>query len=75
MIYLKSAIAGIVAVFAAAILTLFAIVAYLSIAYRSTGNEAIGWDPVSLAKPLTWLVVLGIYLAGFFWEFRRARSK
>jgi hypothetical protein len=74
MIYVKSVLAGIVAVFVVSILILFAITAYMSIVYH-IGGGSIGWDPVSVANPLTWLVNLAIFLGGFFWEFRRCRSK
>ena len=76
MVYLKSVLAGIAVVVVVAIASLFVIVAYLSIVYRRAGSAAIGWDPISLAKPGTWLLfVIVIFLAGFFWEFRRAISK
>jgi hypothetical protein len=76
VIYLKSTVAGLLAVLAAAILTVVVVAVRLSIALRSSDTGAVGWDPISLAKPLTWLgVVLGIFLAGFFWEFFRVSSK
>jgi len=79
MIYLKSTLAGLLAVLAAAILIIIVVIVYISIASRSLQTEAtgaIGWDPISLGKPLTWLlVVLGIFGVGFFWEFFRIRSK
>jgi hypothetical protein len=76
VIYLKSTLAGLLAVLAAAILTVIVVVVYLSIASRSSETGAVGWDPISLAKQLTWLwVVLGIFLVGFFWEFVRLSSK
>jgi hypothetical protein len=43
-------------VLAAAILTVVVVVVCLSIASRSSQTGAVGWDPISLAKPLTWLV-------------------
>ena len=55
---------------AAAILTLVVVVVYHSMASRSTGTGAAGWDPVSLAQPFPWLgVVMGIFVVGFLWEF------
>jgi hypothetical protein len=79
MIYFKCTLAGLLAVFAAAaILIVIVIVGVvgLSIASRSSQTGSIGWDPISLAKPLTWLVVvLSIFFVGFFWEFFRVRSK
>ncbi len=76
MIYLKSTLAGLLAVLAAGILTVIIVTVYLSILSRSLGTGAVGWDPISLARPLTWLgVVLGIFLVGFFWEFLRVGSR
>jgi hypothetical protein len=76
VIYLKSTLAGLLAVLAAAILIVIVGVVYLSIASRSSEAGSVGWDPISLARPFTWLaVVLGIFLVGFFWEFMRVSSK
>jgi hypothetical protein len=76
VIYLKSTLAGLLAVLAAAILTVIVVVVYVSIASRSSETGAVGWDPISLARPLTWLgVVLGIFVVGFFWEFFRVSSR
>jgi len=74
MIYVKSVLAGLLAVFVASILILLAVIAYMSIVYN-VGGGSIGWDPVSLTSPFTWLVNLAIFFGGFFWEFRRCRSK
>jgi hypothetical protein len=76
MIYLKSIFAGLLAVLLAAVLTIIVVTVYLSIASRSSQTGAIGWDPISIAKPLPWIwVVLGIFGVGFLWEFFRVRSK
>jgi hypothetical protein len=76
MIYFKCALAGLLAVVAAAILTVIVVVVCVLIASRSSQTGGVGWDPISLAKPLTWLVVvLAIFFVGFFWEFFRVRSK
>ena len=76
VIYFKSILAGLLAVLAAAILTVIVVVLCLSIASRSSETGAVGWDPISLARPLTWLaVVLVIFLVGFFWEFFQVNSK
>jgi hypothetical protein len=43
---------------------------YLWIVFKPAENEAVGWDPISLTKPLTWLVGLGIFLVpGSFGNF------
>jgi hypothetical protein len=76
VIYLKCTLAGLLAVLAAAILTVIVVAVGLSIASQSSQNGAVGWDPISLAKPFSWLLaILGIFLVGFFWEFFRVRSK
>jgi hypothetical protein len=77
MTYFKCTLAGLLAVLAAAILLVIVVVVVgISIASRSSQAGSVGWDPISLARPLTWLVaLLGIFLVGFFWEFYRVRSK
>ena len=78
MVLLKSLLAGIAAVVLAAIALLVAVVIYLwTQRPPNTGTDIVqvGWDPVSLAKPATLLVVLGIFAVGFFWEFFRATRK
>jgi hypothetical protein len=74
MIYVKSVLAGILAMLGASILIALVMGAYVSIAYN-LGGGSIGWDPISLTSPFTWLVNLAIFSGGFFWEFRRSRSK
>jgi len=85
MIYVKCILAGFLAVLAAAILLVIVVVVGISIVSRSLPSSqtgSVGWDPISLwiasspGRPFTWLVVaVGIFLAGFFWEFYRLRSK
>ena len=65
---------------AATILTVIVVVVVvgvgLYVASQSPQTGAVGWDLISLAKPLTWqAVVVAIFLFGFFWEFYRLRSK
>lgn len=78
MIYFKSILAGFLAVLAAGTLLVIVVVVGIAIWSRSQSSIAgsVGWDPISLARPLVWLVtILGIFLVGFFWEFYRLRSK
>ena len=73
MIYVKSLVVGIAAVVIATILSPFLMGLYLYIAYKPKENEAIGWDPISFTKrPVAWLIIALIFVAGFVWEFRRA---
>jgi hypothetical protein len=62
MIFLKSTLVGIAAVFAALLLVLLCMVAYLSAAYEST----VQWDPISLIRPSTWIVVSQFFQSDLF---------
>jgi hypothetical protein len=74
MIYVKSIVAGLVCVCVASFLMLEVISAYLSVVYHvETGP--IGWNSSFFANPLNWFLTAAMFLVGFFWEFRRARSK
>jgi hypothetical protein len=77
MVYLKSFLAGLAALIFAGVLSVVAIAVYLSAVYKPTEDEAIGWDPVSLAHRSPWLTALPVlvFAAGFIWELRRARSR
>jgi len=76
MIYVKCTLTALVAVLAAAILLVIVVVVGISILSRSSQDGSVGCDPISLARPFTWLVVVaGIFLAGFFWEFYRLGKK
>lgn len=74
MIFVKSLVAGLVCVCLASFLTLEVISAYLSLVYHvETGP--IGWNSSFFANPLDWLLTAAVFLVGFFWQFRRVRSK
>lgn len=78
MVFLKSLLAGVAAVVLVAIALPFVIGLYMWINRPpDTGADvgSIGWDPISLMKPATWFVVIGIFLIGFVWEFFRATRK
>jgi len=69
MIYAKSIVAGIVAVFSVAVL----IAIYLSVsASKEQSAGAIGWNPISVLRPGPVLIILAVFAVGFIWEFRRA---
>ena len=78
MVFLKSLLAGVAAVVLVAITLPFVIGLYMWF-HRPPDMGAdvgsIGWDPISLVKPATLLVVIGIFLIGFVWEFFRATRK
>ena len=73
-VYLKSAIAGVVAIFLCAmIVVLTALVAIIWMSRRAEGDTVIGWDFVSFAKtPLAWVIFLLTFAVGFYWEFHRS---
>jgi len=71
MIYLKSVFAGIVAVVLSFCLLIVGIVIYLWITAPEAGG-VMASDPISVIKIGPLLVILGVFVAGFLWEFRRA---
>ena len=74
MLYLKSVIAGIVAlVIASVVLPTLVILFFSALTVRHRGGTAIGFDPVSIARssPTVWLIGLIVFAAGFYWEYRR----
>ncbi len=79
MIYLKSALAGLLAVVAATIvlpiLVIIGIVLYSAIRTSPEGSVegSVGWDPISLVHPPMPIVAFMVvcFASGFFWEFRR----
>lgn len=75
-VYLKSAIAGVVAVFLCAmIVVLTALGAIIWMSRRAQGDTVIGWDFVSFAKtPLAWAIFSLAFAAGFYWEYRRVTA-
>ena len=74
MVYLKSALAGLLALLiAAALLPMIGMLVLMIYAWIHWPPEgyAIGWDPISLIKPPLFLAALVIFALGFFWELRR----
>ncbi len=77
MIYVKSALAGLLAiVIALALLPVIAICGLMLYAWTHPQPEgsSVGWDPISLTKqspllPLAFILI--VFASGFIWEFRR----
>ena len=70
MIYIKSTLVGIAAVFLFAVIWLVVFSMWASRGLPSNAN--VGIDVVSLAKQWrTQVVMLLVFAAGFYWEFRR----
>ena len=74
MIYARSILVGLVCVCVASFLMLEVISAYLSVVYH-VGMGSIGWNSGFLASPANWFLTAVMFFGGFFWEFRRSRSK
>jgi len=77
LIYLKSFLCGLAAVFVAAIGTAVAII--ISLAIKSSNlppGESYGWDPVSLFRNslVAWFILALVFAVGFGWEYRHAMS-
>ncbi|MGE0405243.1 MAG: hypothetical protein AB7O65_03010 [Candidatus Korobacteraceae bacterium] len=74
MIYLKSTVSGLLAVLIIVIASPFVMLPLGILLHRKENGEgAIGWDPLSwlLSSFVPWLILLMVFAAGFFWEFRR----
>jgi hypothetical protein len=72
-VYLKSMIAGALAVFISAV-NVMAVVAIIWMSGR-TEDGSYGWDPVAFARtPLAWTIFLLAFAAGFYWQFHRSVS-
>ena len=75
MIYLRSLAMGLLFVILAAIL--FPVGVCVILLPRAEKGETIGFDPVSIAKsyPPIWAIAGLLFALGFFWEFRRMKSR
>ena len=74
MVYLKSLVAGTAALSMAAALSPIVIGIYFLVVLRPGGDGTTAWDPTSFARePLIWIMFALAFVAGFVWEFRRAR--
>jgi hypothetical protein len=70
----KSTLVGLLALFLAAILYLVVLVMGLP---KSEPGTQVGFDPVSMFKssPLFGITATIIFALGFYWEYRRVRSR
>jgi hypothetical protein len=78
MIYLKSFVAGLIAVCAAGmvvVLVATSILVFLSFKSQSE-DSSIGFDIVAFGRSsLAWTIGLAAFTAGFVWEYRRILSR
>jgi len=70
MIYLKSICVGLAFVLGSLYAILFLTGIVLRFVARPPGQDAMGFS-ISLHSPMFWLPSLLIFLAGFFWAYRR----
>jgi uncharacterized BrkB/YihY/UPF0761 family membrane protein len=78
MIILKSLAAGLIAVFATAIvIAVVAMAALLLLNARNhTDDTSIGWDPVEFGRaPFAWFILLFSFAVGFYWQYRRLAAR
>ena len=70
MIYLKSTIAGVAAVFIAAAVIYIAALLAIALLFRSGGIDLPIWH-LHTESPAFWLLITAIFALGFFWEFKK----
>ena len=68
MVYLKSIIAGFLALLLVAVLIPTIVLVAVSVAGAGLGIDMVRWHPES---PFFWLLAIIIFSAGFLWEYRR----
>jgi hypothetical protein len=74
MIILKSLAAGLIAVFATAIVAMAALL--LLNARNHPDNTSIGWDPVEFGRaPFAWFILLFSFAVGFYWQYHRLAAR
>jgi hypothetical protein len=75
MVLVKSVCAGIAAILVAVLGTALVIMIWLGVKARNLPDgQSYGWDPISFFRgsALSWLLLTGVFLLGFVWEYRRA---
>lgn len=79
MIYLKSVFAGIATLLISVLLVAVGLIVVSVLFHNSSSAEGarrgvVGWDVGSMMRYsiIPWLIILIIFGAGFYWEFRRA---
>jgi hypothetical protein len=70
MIYLKSTIAGVAALFVAAVAVYIVALVAIAVIFRSEGIDLPIWH-VHTESPAFWLLATVVFALGFFWEFKR----
>jgi len=74
VIYIKSTLVGIVALFVATIIYFVCVTSILMRKYPPPPGGEVSFDlRVLVNSPLFWLVALAAFALGFYWEFHRTR--
>jgi hypothetical protein len=76
MIYVKSILAGLLALIVVPVCLLVIVVVgtlIYALLHSTPGEGSVGWDPISLVhlNPMLWSIPLLIFFIGFIWEYRR----
>jgi hypothetical protein len=76
MIYVKSILAGLLALIVLPVCLLVIVVVGMVIyaaVHPTSGEGSIGWDPISLVRmnPMLWSIPVIVFFMGFMWEYRR----
>jgi H+/Cl- antiporter ClcA len=73
MIYIKSILVGVVALFAITIVYVVILISVLLRLHPPPLGAKVGFDLLSiLDRPSFWLVILLAFALGFYWQYRRA---
>jgi len=77
MIYVKSVLAGLIALIVVPIfligVLIVGVLIYTFVHPTTQGEGSVGWDPISLwgMNPILWFIPALTFLTGFIWEYRR----
>jgi hypothetical protein len=72
MIYIKSALIGVVTFFVAMIVYVVCLMSILVRRYSPPPGVEVGFDLGSLVyRPSFWLIALAAFAVGFYWEYHR----
>ena len=72
MIWVKSALVGVLFLFGCVLVSVFAFPVILSL----KGRREVGWDPTQIIRsPLVLVVLAVMFMAGFCWEYHRLVSR
>ena len=76
MVYVKSVLAGLIALVVVPILLIGVLIVSMliyTLVHPTQGEGSVGWDPISLwrVNPILWSIPALVFLTGLIWECRR----